>query len=222
MNKDLDYNRLILKCYSLRVGGGIAWIIGAIFSYIGFTSQSTGSVFWKTLGLGLTLLVTILELWLNDTKVSDLLSDKSTFGDILLFLGGCLSYVYDAYTNVLGLCVLMLGIANPDLSKMDWSQLVVPVLAGVFLAGLPEPMMVSSYKNQPKKPTPAQQQNQQPNKHIQYQPQQQQQPKYIAQHKPGHLGQAQMMPSRPQNNNKPMSPRPLESGYLQASQHGEE
>jgi len=215
MNKDFDYKRLILKCYSLRAGGAIAWVIGAIFSYIGFTSQSTGSMFWKMLGLGLTLLVTILEMWLNDTNVSGLFSDESTFGDILLFSGGCLSYVYDAYTNVLGLCVLMLGIASPDLSKMDWSQLVVPVLAGAFLAGLPEPMMVSSYKNHPKKPTPyAPQQNQQPNnnKHI----------KYTAQHKPT-LGPV-IMPNTQQNTQPAANrtPWPPESHYLQASQREEE
>lgn len=203
---DIEYNRIRLKTLSLRYGGYVAWIIGAIFSYIGFTSESTGNWFWKALGIGLTLLVTVLELWLNDTNLSKLLSDKSTFGDILLAVGGCLSYIYDAYTNILGLCVLMLGITHPDLSHLDWSQLVVPVIAGIFLAGLPEPMIVTSYKNQPKKPQPNNQQNsqkqQQPGKHIKYQPR----------YKP-QLGPV-IMQTNP-NDNIPKRSYPPESSYLQ-------
>ena len=214
MNNEFDDKRARFKRLSLRLGGYGAWIIGAIFSYIGFTSESSGSVFWKALGIGLTLLVTVLELWLNDTKVSDLLSEKSTFGDILLFLGGCLSYVYDAYTSVLGLCVLMLGIVHPDISKMEWSQWLIPVLGGIFLAALPEPMVVASYKNEPKKKI-EQTQNNQPKKHIQYQPQQQ--PKYQAKNKPV-LGPVTVMPTAQQNNRMPWHP---ESSYLQASQRGE-
>ena len=215
MNNEFDAQRAKFKRWSLRLGGYGAWVIGAIFSYIGFTSESVGSTFWKALGIGLTLLVTVLELWLNDTKVSDLLSDKSTFGDILLFLGGCLSYVYDAYTSVLGLCVLMLGITHPDISKMEWSQWLIPVLGGIFLAALPEPMVVASYKNEPKKKVEQVQNKQVPTKHIQYQQKPQQ--KYTAQHKPT-LGPVNVMPTAQQNS---CTPWPPESGYLQASQRGE-
>lgn len=202
------------KTQALKFGGIIGWVIGAIFSYMGFVSESTGNWFWVCLGIGLTGLVTILELWLNGTNTSDLFSNKSTFGDVLLFLGGCLSYVYDSYTNILGLCVLMLGIAKPDLAKLGWSQLVIPVITGIFLAALPEPMFVTALKqeNKKKKEQQVQNTNNQPKKKIPYQ----------AQHKPA-LGPVR--PAMPSYHLVGMSAQqwpPKTNTYMEAVERGEE
>lgn len=144
MNSNNDWNEF--KRRALRGGAVIGWVISVIFSYIGFTANSHGGWFWKGLGICLSLIVTILELWTNGMKIEDLLTGKTTFGDLLLFAGGILSYVYDAWTNFLGLCVLMLGVEKVTLSVMSWSDIIIPAIAGIFLAALPEPMFVASMK----------------------------------------------------------------------------
>ena len=152
MNKSMSFDLKweLFKKRILRMSAILLWGASLIFSYLGFTSQSSGGWFWSGIAVIFSFSITVLELWFNGEDKTSLFQPTKTIGEWIMVLGGILSYGYDIWTNILGFCVLMLGIPKPDLAKIDWSLLVIPVIGGIALAVLPEPMFITSMKSHKK------------------------------------------------------------------------
>lgn len=132
------------KKYLLRYSSFCVWIIGGFFSFIGFTNGLHTEWYWMAIALTLAVVINALELALNSEPIRNFINLNMDVGDIVLVLGGIGSYIYDIWTNILGLSVLMY--ATNNLATVSLSQQIAPILIGVLLAILPEPMYVKSLK----------------------------------------------------------------------------
>ena len=103
-----------------------AWLLSIYFSADGFGFQVPG---FFLVGIFLGGLVTILEVVLNKGVKS-----------MTLRLGGLLAYGYGWWTNFIGLSVAM---GHPDFAS-DPKQMVIPVILGLFLELIPEPLALWS------------------------------------------------------------------------------
>jgi hypothetical protein len=132
---EYSWNRL-KRILSLVTGFGL-WAVSMVFSYLGF-SISNNNIAW--VGAVLAFAVTVLELIFNTNTVSGLLNenDETRFGEWLLVFGGFVAYIYDAWTNILGFYAMQ-NRAMPDSINVGF---VVPLLFGLLVATLPEPMFI--------------------------------------------------------------------------------
>jgi hypothetical protein len=110
----------------VRVFAVGAWVLSIYFSADGFGFQVPG---FFLVGVFLGGLVTILEIVLNKGVKS-----------MTLRLGGLLAYVFGWYTNFIGLSLAM---GQPDFAA-DPKQMVIPVILGLFLEIIPEPLFLWS------------------------------------------------------------------------------
>jgi len=116
----------------------LLWIISIVFSYKGFNFSTNHSMAWA--GIIMAFAVTVLELIFNTNSIESLLGDRNAeFGEWILVIGGLLAYVYDIWTNIIGI----LAVQGKSFDLTTWS-VVVPILVGTFMAILPEPMFVWS------------------------------------------------------------------------------
>ena len=137
----------------------LLWIVSIIFSYKGFNLSSEGNWWW--VGIVMAVSITVLELIFNTNTTDDLVNNKSSFGEWILVIGGVLAYIYDIWTNILGLYAAR-NAAMPSISHIG-ADFVIPFVVGAFIAILPEPLFVwgLSFKPAPKAPE---------KKHIPYVP----------------------------------------------------
>lgn len=103
-----------------------AWALSIYFSANGFGFQVPG---FFPVGIFLGGLVTILEIVLNKGVKS-----------MTLRLGGLLAYAFGWWTNFIGLSVAM---GNPNFMS-DPKRMVIPVILGLFLELIPEPLALWS------------------------------------------------------------------------------
>lgn len=103
-----------------------AWMLSIYFSADGFNFQAPG---FFLVGVFLGGLVTILEIVLNKGVKS-----------MTLRLGGLLAYAFGWYTNFIGLSVAM---GHPNFLA-DPKQMVIPIVLGLFLELIPEPLFLWS------------------------------------------------------------------------------
>lgn len=146
------------KKVGLNLSSKFVWVVSGIFSLMGFIGLLTTRtveqaampkwMFWMfvIIGLGLSVVVNMLELALNSENIGKVFNNQMEVMDIVLWAGGFVAYAYDIYTNVLGLSMLMLGTINLGATPTE-SQVIV-VVWGILLAILPEPMYVKSLKMQ--------------------------------------------------------------------------
>lgn len=137
----------------------LLWIVSIIFSYQGFALDSGSGMGW--VGVIMAFAITVLELIFNTNTTDDLTDSKSTFGEWILVIGGVLAYIYDIWTNILGLYAAR-NVAMPSISHLG-ADFLIPFIVGAFIAILPEPLFVWSLNF---KITPSKTEK----KHIQYVP----------------------------------------------------
>lgn len=155
MNKELArWNNF--KKVALGLSSRFVWVVSGIFSLMGFigllttrTAEQAAMPKWMfygfvVIGIGLSVVVNVLELALNSEKLDKIFNSGMEVMDIILWVGGFVAYLYDIYTNVLGLSLLMLGTIN--LGVIPVESKVIVIVWGILLAILPEPMYIKSIK----------------------------------------------------------------------------
>lgn len=131
-----NFKRLMLLVCSI-----LMWIVSIVFSYMGFKSDVATDWYFGIFAIILSISITALELYLNSQTFD---FDNVDFGLVVLWIGGLGAYAYGIWTNIIGVSVMMLG--TGDLSTVRWSVQIVPILVGLLLEILPEPMFVAFLK----------------------------------------------------------------------------
>lgn len=148
-NKAIDrwnsFKRVLLVLFSI-----LLWCVSIVFSYIGFRSDVRQEWYFSLFALILSGAITAMELYLNSQNFD---FDGADVGTLVLWIGGLFCYAYGIWTNIAGLSIMMI---NPN--DVRWQAWVVPVIAGVLLEVLPEPMFVAFLKSKKiEKPQPQEQ-----------------------------------------------------------------
>lgn len=144
-----NFKRVMLLLCSI-----LMWMVSIVFSYIGFKSDVRNEWYFAIFALILSASVTALELYLNSQTFD---FEGVDFGLIILWIGGLFAYAYGIWTNIIGVATMMLG--SSDLNTVRWSVQVVPIIVGVLLEVLPEPMFVAFLKSKMVKKQQPNQQN---------------------------------------------------------------
>lgn len=148
MNKETAQWNNFIKT-GLKIGAVFLWIASTVFSLFGLigvlrqTQTITGWLWWFFffISLGLSALVNLLELVLNREDLNSLFRDWKV-SDLVLWIFGIFSYMYDIYTNVAGLALFTLGTA--EIFKVPFTELLIPLFFGLAIAIGPEPMYTKS------------------------------------------------------------------------------
>lgn len=148
-----NFKRLLLVVFAV-----LMWVMSIVFSYLGFKSGVRNEWYFGLFALILSGAITTMELYLNSQTFD---FSELEVGMIILWIGGLAAYAYGIWTNVIGMSIMMV---NPDTS--NWQAWVVPVIGGVLLEILPEPMFVAFLKTKKVSPLIPQGQNQAPKRTI--------------------------------------------------------
>lgn len=133
----------------------LMWVMSIVFSYIGFKADVQTEWYFGIFALILSATITSLELYLNSQTFD---FNEVDMGLVILWIGGFAAYAYGIWTNVVGVGMMMLG---GDLTTVKWSAQVVPIIVGILLEVLPEPMFVAFLKTKAVRKQPNQQQQKQ-------------------------------------------------------------
>lgn len=126
----------------LRIFAVLMWVMSLVFSYIGFKSDVQNDWYFGVFAIILSGTITVLELYLTSQTFN---FSEVDMGLVMLWIGGIAAYAYGIWTNVEGLAVMMIGPAG--LLAVSWQTQVVPIIAGVLLEVLPEPMFIAFLKS---------------------------------------------------------------------------
>lgn len=144
------------KKLGLNVSSKFVWLVSIVFSLLGFvgflndrTSAQASLPEWLfygfvIIGIGLSIVVNMLELALNSEQLSKITTNNLEVNDVILWVGGIVAYLYDIYTNVIGLSLLMQGTINLGIVPTEGK--IIVIVWGVLLAILPEPMYIKSLR----------------------------------------------------------------------------
>lgn len=144
------------KKLGLNVSSKFVWLVSIIFSLLGFigflNDRGTGQSALPTwlfygfvlIGIGLSVVVNMLELALNSEQLSKITNRNMEVNDVVLWIGGIVAYLYDIYTNVIGLSLLMQGTVNLGIVSTEGK--IIVIVWGILLAVLPEPMYIKSLR----------------------------------------------------------------------------
>lgn len=127
-----------LKKFLAFLTAVLLWTISIVFSYNGFKLDANQGMTW--IGIIMAFAITVLELIFNTNNPDRFSSKKADLGEWMLLFGGILAYVYDVWTNILGFYAAR-GLGTPSISTIDLN-FIVPLLVGLFMAILPEPLFV--------------------------------------------------------------------------------
>lgn len=126
----------------MRVFAILMWIMSIGFSYIGFKAEISNEWYFGVGAIILSGAITVLELWLTSQTLD---FNELDMGLVMLWFGGLAAYAYGIWTNIQGLAVMMIGPAG--LLSVSVQSQVVPILAGILLEVLPEPMFIAYLKS---------------------------------------------------------------------------
>lgn len=144
------------KKLGLNVSSKFVWLVSIVFSLLGFvgflndrTVEQATLPEWLfyafvVIGIGLSIVVNMLELALNSEQISKVMNRNMEVNDVVLWIGGIVAYLYDIYTNVIGLSLLMQGTINLGIVPTEGK--IIVIVWGVLLAILPEPMYIKSLR----------------------------------------------------------------------------
>ena len=128
-----NFKRLLLVIFAV-----LMWVMSIVFSYIGFKADVQTEWYFGIFALILSATITSLELYLNSQTFD---FNEVDMGLVILWIGGFAAYAYGIWTNIIGVSIMMVG--NADLTQVSWQGQVVPIIFGLLLEILPEPMFVA-------------------------------------------------------------------------------
>lgn len=144
------------KKVGLNISSKFVWLVSIVFSLLGFVGFLNDRAIGQSalpnwlfygfviIGIGLSIVVNMLELALNSEQLSKVMNRNMEVNDVVLWIGGIVAYLYDIYTNVIGLSLLMQGTIN--LGSVPVEGKIIVIVWGVLLAILPEPMYIKSLR----------------------------------------------------------------------------
>lgn len=127
------FKRLLLIIFSI-----LMWVMSIAFSYMGFKSGVRTEWYFGVFAVILSGTITTMELYLN-SQTFDL--TEFNVGIIVLWIGGIAAYAYGVWTNIIGVSIMMIG--TGDLTTVSLERQFVPIIVGLLLEVLPEPMFVA-------------------------------------------------------------------------------
>lgn len=133
-----DWNTFVMK--AMLVSGLMGALVSIVFNWLGFRNETGESnLLFLSISVFFSIWITINELYLNRRRLSEIWT-QTEVGEWILTFGGVVSYTYGIYTNVVGMCLMILH--KGDLiavGKENPLLLIIPVVLGIFLEVAPEP-----------------------------------------------------------------------------------